>query len=472
MKLYSKFILSYIIFGIAAFAVIATLSTSLTHRYLIQNRSQTLYDEACLIANNYSGSDNDHINLETIEPEIRAIGTYIHSQIWVMDTEGTILADSEGIRRGEVIEDFDPTASGNKNYITGNFFNAFDEEVLSVCVPITGGYRTYGYIVIHLPMSKLYESENQILNIVYITSLIVFALSLLVLIIFDVIVYRPLRKITEAAKQYAEGNLNYKVTVTQRDEMGYLANTMNYMASELNEAEEYQHTFIANISHDFRSPLTSIKGYLEAILDGTIPADKQNQYLERVIGEADRLTKLTRSMLTLNTIDSKGLLNRTTFDINRLIKDSAQSFEGQCIEKDINFELTFEQEAQMVYADFNKIQQVLYNLIDNAIKFSHKSSTIYISTEQKNEKIFTSVKDTGVGIPKKDIKKIFDRFYKSDSSRGKDKKGTGLGLAIVKGIIRSHGENIDVISTEGVGTEFVFSLPDAEEYAEIEKGAD
>jgi len=470
MKLYFKFILSYIIFGIAAFAVIATLSTLLTHRYLLQSRSQTLYDEANLIAGSFSTQED--IDLETLEPQIKAIGTYIHSQIWIMDKNGTIVVDSEGSRQGETIEDFDPTAGGTKNYMTGNFFGAFQDEVLSVCVPLTSNYSTYGYIVIHLPMSKLYDSENQILNIVYITSIIVFGLSLLILIIFDVIVYRPLRKITDAAKQYADGNLGYKIDVKTHDEMGYLAGTMNIMASQLNDAEEYQHNFIANISHDFRSPLTSIKGYLEAILDGTIPQDRQQQYLERVIGETERLTKLTSSMLTLNTIDSKGMLTRTTFDINRMIKDTAQSFEGQCIEKDITFDITFEQESQMVYADFSKIQQVLYNLIDNAIKFSSKSSSIYLSTEQKGDKIYTSVKDTGVGIPKKDLKKVFDRFYKSDTSRGKDKKGTGLGLSIVKGIIRSHDENIDVISTEGVGTEFVFSLPSADNIEEITKGAE
>ena len=464
MKLYYKFILSYIIFGVAAFAVIATLSTLLTHRYLIQSQSQTLYDEANLIASSYSGNyDEDAINLETIGPQLKAIGTYLHSQIWVMDKNGNIIADSKGERNGEIIKDFDPTAGGTKNYMTGNFFGSFDEDVISVCSPITGNYKTRGYVVIHLPMSELTENENQILNIVYITSIIVFMLSLVILIVFDAVVYRPLRKVTEGARQYADGNLKHVIDVDTHDEMGYLAGTMNYMSSELDKAEEYQHSFIANISHDFRSPLTSIKGYLEAILDGTIPPESQNRYLKRVIDETERLTKLTSSMLTLNTIDSKGLLNRTNFDINRMIKDTAQSFEGQCLEKDITFDLTFEQETQMVYGDFGKIQQVLYNLIDNAIKFSNKGSSIYVSTEQKGEKIYTSVKDTGAGIPKKDINKVFDRFYKSDTSRGKDKKGTGLGLSIVKGIIQSHGENIDVISTEGVGTEFVFSLPNAEE---------
>ena len=241
--------------------------------------------------------------------------------------------------------------------------------------------------------------------------------------------------------------------------MGYLAGTLNYMSGELNKLEEYQRNFIANVSHDFRSPLTSIKGYLEAIIDGTIPPEMYEKYLTRVISETERLTKLTQGMLTLNSLDSKGYLSRSSFDINRVIKDTAASFEGTCEKKNINFELTFSDNIQMVYADLGKIQQVLYNLIDNAIKFSHQDSTIYIQTRIKNEKIFVSVKDTGIGIPKDSVKKVFDRFYKSDLSRGKDKKGTGLGLAIVKEIIQAHGENIDVISTEGVGSEFIFSLP-------------
>ena len=288
---------------------------------------------------------------------------------------------------------------------------------------------------------------------------ILFGLSLIILLVFTKTVYFPLKKITAGANEYAQGNLTYHIDVNTRDEMGYLAATLNYMSDELNKMEEYQKTFIANVSHDFRSPLTSIKGYLEAILDGTIPPEMYEKYLTRVITETERLNKLTQGMLTLNTLDSKGYLNRTNFDINRVIKDTAASFEGTCEEKNINFDLTFSNNIQMVYADLGKIQQVMYNLIDNAIKFSHHDSTIYIQASGKYEKIFISVKDTGIGIPKDSIKKIWERFYKSDLSRGKDKKGTGLGLAIVKEIIQSHGENIDVVSTEGVGTEFIFSLP-------------
>ena len=144
-----------------------------------------------------------------------------------------------------------------------------------------------------------------------------------------------------------------------------------------------------------------------------------------------------------------------------MIKDTAASFEGTCNTKNIVIDLTFSEPITMVYADLGKIQQVLYNLIDNAIKFSHPDSVIYIQVTVKYEKIFVSVKDTGVGIPKGSLKKIWERFYKSDPSRGKDKRGTGLGLSIVKEIIQNHGETIDVVSTEDVGTEFIFTLPRA-----------
>ena len=185
------------------------------------------------------------------------------------------------------------------------------------------------------------------------------------------------------------------------------------------------------------------------------------KYLNRVISETDRLNKLTQGLLTLNSLDSKGYLSRTNFDMNRVIKDTAASFEGTCDTKNIVLDLTFSENITLVYADLGKIQQVLYNLIDNAIKFSHPDSVIYIQTTVKYEKVFVSVKDTGIGIPKGSLKKIWERFYKTDQSRGKDKRGTGLGLAIVKEIIQNHGETIDVISTEGVGTEFIFTLPRA-----------
>ena len=191
--------------------------------------------------------------------------------------------------------------------------------------------------------------------------------------------------------------------------------------------------------------------------DGTIPPQLHQKYLNIILFETERLTDLTQDLLTLNEFDrNEMILDKTEFDIQQMIKNTAASFEGTC--KRISIELLLLAGNILVYADRRKIQQVLYNLIDNAIKFSGNDSSITIEVTEKNEKVFVSVKDIGMGIPKKELNKIWERFYKSDLSRGKDKKGTGLGLAIVKEAIQAHDEHINVISTEGVGTEFIFSL--------------
>ncbi len=461
-SLYYKLLIGYLIFGLLGFITIATISSDMTYRHLIKQKSEALYDEATLIADQCSKVyEGKNVNLNSAYPQLEAVSAYLRSDIWIVDHNGAIVTDSSGKRTGITIDDFDPTAQGNRLYSIGHYYNLFDNNVLSVLAPITGNMKTYGYIIIHMPVTNIETEQNSFLNIIYITSLILFALSLVVLIVFTKVVYFPLKKITFAANEYAAGNLAHNIPITTHDEIGYLASTLNYMSNELNEMEQYQHNFIANVSHDFRSPLTSIKGYLEAILDGTIPSELYDKYLHIVISETERLNKLTQGMLTLNSLDSKGYLTRTNFDINRTIKDTAATFEGTCSAKGITFDLTFADSIQMVYADLGKIQQVLYNLIDNAIKFSHEDSIIYIQTSVRYEKVFISVKDTGIGIPKDSQKKIFERFYKTDLSRGKDKKGTGLGLAIVKEIIQAHEENIDVVSTEGVGTEFIFSLPKA-----------
>lgn len=464
-SLYSKLLIGYLTFGLLGFVVIATFSAKMTYDYLLKVRAEGLYDEANLIASKYSSlyrSRTVTVDLASMYPQLEAISYFQNSEIWVTDRQGTIITDSNRSKRtGTLIENFNPASPTLYPYSIGNYNQMFTFEVLSVSAPITGNYTTYGYVIIHLPIDEIHKAKNETLNILYVTCGIIFSLSLIILLVFTKTVYFPLKKITAAANQYAAGNLDYKITLKSHDEMGYLANTLNYMSDELNQMDEYQKTFISNVSHDFRSPLTSIKGYLEAILDGTIPPQMYEKYLNLVISETERLNKLTQSMLTLNSLDSKGYLYRTNFDINRVIKNTAASFEGTCNAKNIILDLTFFDDIEMVYADLGKIQQVLYNLIDNAIKFSHNNSIIYIQTNPKFEKVFISVKDTGIGIPKTSLKKIFERFYKSDLSRGKDRKGTGLGLAIVKDIVQSHGENIDVISTEGVGTEFIFSLPRA-----------
>ena len=461
-SLYAKFLLGYLFFGLLGFIAISTFSSEIIYNYLLEKEYDTLYAGANLIASHYSERYRG-IAEDTAEetPQMEAAASFLDADIWVVNRQGTLILDTgKTYGAGTSIPGFDPAAD-KEPYTTGNYYGMFSQDMLSVSAPITGNYTTYGYVLIHMPLSHIQDMRTGLLNLTYITAAVLFVLSLIILLVFTKVVYLPLVKIREGANEYAAGNLDYKISVDSQDEMGYLSATLNYMSGELNKMEEYQRTFVANVSHDFRSPLTSIKGYLEAIIDGTIPPEMQEKYLKRVISETERLNKLTQSMLTLNSLDSKGYLSRSNFDINRVIKDTAASFEGTCSARGITFDLTFSAQKEMVFADLGKIQQVLYNLIDNAIKFSHDNSVIYIQESVRHEKVFISVKDTGIGIPKENQKKIWERFYKSDPSRGKDKKGTGLGLSIVKEIIQAHGENIDVISTEGVGTEFIFTLPKA-----------
>ena len=466
--LYLKFVLAYFIFGVFSFIMVATFVPNMTREQLIREKAEDLYAEATLIADTYaSGLYASETDLETVKAQLDSLAVYMGSLIRIINPSGRLVLDTGAPLNVEdvvMIEGFDPTVTIGSYYRIDNFFDSFESDMLTVLSPITYNYKVRGYVVIHYDMEKIRKSCDSLVNISYISLVVLLLLSLIILIFFTEIVYVPLRKITHATEQYAAGNMHYEFQVESDDEIGYLAACLNYMASQIAGAEDDQKKFVANISHDFRSPLTSIRGYLEAMLDGTIPPQMYGKYLEIVLNETERLTKLTNSLLTLNNLNTKGmLLDQTDFDINRIIRNTAASFEGTCRKKSITIELILTGDEMTVHADMDKIQQVLYNLIDNAIKFSHHDSVIRVETSLKKNKLFVSVKDTGIGIPKDDLKLIWNRFYKSDLSRGKDKRGTGLGLSIVKEIIQCHGENINVISTEGAGSEFIFSLAVAAE---------
>lgn len=466
--LYLKFIFAFILLAFTGFFVISIVGEGMIEKHVETVYSQELYREATAIAQNenancFLSSDAS----ETIYENLRTLSSFQGAKIWLINPQGEIVMDSSSAdtnpgfdeENPKKIENFNPVTSNGSYYQKGNFFHQFSEEQLTVMVPVTLRMHVTGYVAMHLPMEILYRQKNELLNNIYILLLIFLLIMTAIIPVFSLIIYRPLKKIIKGADAFASGNLKYNIPLEKEDEMGYLALTLNYMSSELDMTEHYQQKFISNMSHDFRSPLTSIKGYSEAILDGTIPHELQDKYLKIVVYETNRLYKLTESLLTLNNLNQKGYqLDYSDFDINKIIKTTSESFEGTCRKKRISIELLLTGQTLYVHADMGQIQQVLYNLIDNAIKFSMEDSVIQIESSLKHETVFISVKDSGCGIPKSQLSKIWDRFYKIDSSRGKDRKGTGLGLAIVKEIINSHKQNINVISTEGVGTEFIFTL--------------
>lgn len=462
--LHLKFIILYAVLGFLFLFITATLTSELIYSRLKENTTKTLYKNATTMATDYlpryfSGT----LTIPDIRSHLDGMRSYTHSAVWFVDQDGALIVASVPDTYPNApaqIADFNPAESGSSTYQEGTYHDYFEENVLTIITPVTQGFSPKGYLLVHQSTTDLEAEHDTIMQIAYLTLGILYILSFMILLGFHFFVYRPLRKITEAATEYAAGNLDYQIPVKSQDEIGYLSASLNFMSSQLRDMEEYQKKFVANVSHDFRSPLTSIKGYVSAMADGIIPPEMQEKYLKIILFETDRLTALTQDLLTLNEYDTKHLLlNKEAFDIHDVIKNTAASFEGTCIQKKISIELLFETKHLIVFADKLKIQQVFYNLIDNAIKFSDPNSSITVETTDRGDKVHISVKDYGSGIPRESLNKIWDRFYKIDASRGKDKKGTGLGLAIVKEALQAHNENINVISTEGVGTEFTFFLP-------------
>lgn len=472
-RLQIKLLLGFFGLGILVFLLVSFLSSNMVSSSLTKVKAAELYEQANGIANVCETFYSvDSKTLERKKVEWDSMAEALGAIIWVADADGQILYDSSHKFPKVLQNQFDITKWGGEQGLpsyarTGDFYGYFSDNYLTVVKNIHVDYATRGFVLIHYNMDNLADAQYDTLNIMYYTAAGVFALAALLLVIFWYMVSRPLYEIIHAADEYAAGNLKYRCQVHSNDELGYLSATLNYMTEELCHSEEYQRQFISNMSHDFRSPLTSIRGFLVAIQDGTIPPEMHEKYLGIVIRETERLNKLTEGLLTLNQLNAgKGnsiSLNMSEFDMNQTIKDTCATFEGRCKAKNITFNLTFTEKVMNVRGDFGRIQQVIYNLIDNALKFSNQDSHIDISTRAMNGKVFVSVKDYGCGIPKEHQKKIFDRFYKADNSRGKDRQGTGLGLAIVKEIINAHEQNIDLISTPDVGTEFVFTLQKAKE---------
>ena len=463
----SKHIFIYIAICVISFILVSTICYKADYKHIYNYYSDRLYLQANEIANEYALDYLAESKLRRIELEMKSLSTFNDTRIMFITPSGDVILDTNNSSTDKSnedrilfsINDFDYGDLKGKHDILWDFYGLFSEPALSVFSPISNSFEIKGYVVINIPESAIVERVYDTFNTNYLTLAIVLILSSAFLVLYFFQVHRPIKEITRATNEYSKGNLSYHVKPMHNDEIGRLGMSLDYMASQLNESDKFQQKFLSNISHDFRSPLTSIKGYLEAIQDGTIPPEMLDKYIGIMLFETERLTKLTSNILTLNELDPKSVrLDISTFDLNSIIRHTVETFEGTCKKKGIKFNITYANSVQNVKADKGRIQQVIYNLIDNAIKFSKENSYIYITVKEKGEKAQISIKDTGCGIAKEDIDKIWDRFYKSDSSRGRDKKGSGLGLSITKEVIQAHGETIDVVSTVGVGTEFIFTL--------------
>ena len=463
-NLFFKYLVCYLLIVISSLLILNTVGAGRIRNGIIEDNIKSMKAEAETITSDYmEGYYSGNMSIFDVDNGLKTIDTFAGARIMIVNAAGEVISDSRGLSFDE-----------NKNrrqlpewllardfYIGGNIKELSANSVVAVISPIDIDFVLKGYVVISMEMSGVDKDAAYSIDTLNICFLILGAVFFVALLFLYRISIVPLRAVIKGAREYAKGNFDYKLKEqrNRHDEFRDLMDTIEYMAKELSLIEEYQRKFISNISHDFRSPLTSIKGFATAMIDGTIPPELYNKYLNTICFETDRLTKLTSGLIELGKFDShQALLDIKEFNLHSMIKQTVETFEGRCREKHISLNLIFEGDEALVMADKGKIEQVFYNVIDNAIKFSPNDAEINITTRAKGNKVIVSVKDYGIGIPKESLKKIWERCYKTDPSRGKDKKGSGLGLAIVKEIIQSHGEEIDVISTENAGTEFVFTL--------------
>lgn len=450
--------------SLSLFVLLNTVGLDIMQDTMLARTKEELYQDGTVYVSGYLlDYYKKNVDYQELMAQFELMGDMTDARIWLVNNNGLIMMDSEQKGVGFFLMEADASFLETTFRENVYFKNIMSEPALCVTVPVIHEYSNKGYLVLSVPMSVIEGESIYYLDFVNIAYL----LFQPVLMVLFWVIYRmtavPVRRMAEAAKEFSRGNFKEPLALNYSEEYRELGNTIQYMGDKLKNADDAQRKFVSNVSHDFRSPLTSIKGYIEAIKDGTIPPEMQEKYLDIIIFETERLTKLTSNLLELNSFDDNGIiLHKTEFDINQMIKQIALTFEGTFKKKKLVLNLEFSEKEQFVKADMDKIEQVLYNLIDNAVKFSNQESAIRITTEEKGNKVMIAVKDNGIGIPKDSVNRIWERFYKTDLSRGKDKKGTGLGLSIVKEIITAHEENISVVSTEGVGTEFIFSLPQAE----------
>ena len=431
--LYVAFLIAYLFLSLLTSWLAVDYYKNHVREKLTEETAANLYKQAVAVSSVYGTSYYDNpLSWNSVQANLNFLGSYLSSTIWILDADGNLLISSDSeVQTGLplTIEAFDPTDMGTQNYMIGKYYDYFEEEQLTVLSTIISDSDIRGYVVIHVPTSQIDALTAEMAPPRYVLLLLSLGTSLLLFILLSMMLLKPIRQ-------------------------------MDLDATAANQMTALERNMVANISHDFRSPLTSIKGYAEAMADGTIPPEASEKYLNIIISETDRLHQLTENLLTLNRYDTMEIdLMPSAFDINQVLKYTGALFEGRCSNKKISLSLVLSGQNLMVYADEGKIKQVIYNLVDNAIKFSHPDSVIILETRERNDKALVSIKDSGIGIPKESLSHIWERFYKTDLSRGKDKQGFGLGLSIVRKIMQAHGETVEVTSTEGVGTEFTFTLP-------------
>lgn len=345
----------------------------------------------------------------------------------------------------------------------GKMGEIYKSSYYTAGVPLTlSDGQIAGVIFASSSAQGLTEFMGDILKMFLLSALVMLVVTFALVYVVTGNMVRPLREMLKATEAFAKGDFSVRVPIREQDEIGKLSMAFNNMADSLAQQETVRRSFIANVSHELKTPMTSIAGFIDGILDGTIPPERERHYLTLVSDEVKRLSRLVRSMLNIAKIEAGEMkLNPTVFDVNESVLSSIFTFEQTIDAKHLEIRGLEDTGKIMVEADQDLIHQVVYNLLENAVKFANEGGYVEVSYTVDSKRTYINIKNSGDGIPKDEISKVFDRFYKTDRSRSMDKTGVGLGLYIVRSIVNVHQGEVIVRSVEGEYCEFSFSVATA-----------
>ena len=452
-----------------SFLMLGASFATLSYQYTIREKRESLERSAGYIAqftSSYvSASGSDSWKNQAFQSYLGTVALVNDSHIVVATNEGLILFATSGQENlteleNRVLPSQMVTALQSGMYSgAGTMGGLYASPRYLVGIPITteSGFLQ-GLVLVTCDVSHISEMWRDLSSIFLVTAVAVILIAAIISSVTSMRQSQPIKEIAAAARQFGHGELEVRVDVgRRRDEVGELAEAFNSMADSLARSEQQRSEFIANVSHELKTPMTTIAGFADGILDGTIPPEKEGEYLQIISSETRRLSRLVRSMLDLSRLQSDERAAQQQFDVTETLLRTLVSLESKVNAKLLEVTTDLPEEAVTVWGDQDAITQVCYNLLDNAIKFSKEGGVLGISVTTKGTKASVCISNEGQTIPPGEVSLIFDRFHKTDHSRSVDRDGVGLGLYIVKTILNSHKEDIVCTSEDGV-TKFTFTL--------------
>ena len=456
-----------------SFALLGASFMTLSYQFTLRDRKAALDEKAdymAVLAGRLMVMGLD-VDGEDFNDYLSTSVRLIDADVLVCDEDGTVLAasDKAGLSAqwlgAAVPEDFLRHLDKDTEYVEYSTLSLFSEPRFVSGAPVRMDWEEQsallGYVLVSVSNDALTQMWGLLANLFLLSAAVVLCIAFLSSSLSSRQQVKPLQEMTGVVRRFGMGEYDLRVqqhTCQRKDEVGELARAFNAMADSIALSEQKRSEFVANISHELKTPMTTIAGFADGILDGTIPPEKEREYLKTISDETRRLSRLVRRMLDMSRFQNHDMvLSQTEFDLTEVLAQTLISLEGKINGKGLDVDARLPDNPVYVWGDPDAITQVCYNLLDNAIKFSHPGTVIGVAVAARGGKAHVSIRDTGETIPPEELPLIFDRLHKSDRSRSLDKEGVGLGLYLVKTILNDLKETITVTSRDNV-TEFVFTL--------------